>query len=137
MSGLAHASWVFAALPTVVIEDAPAGYAARTDAICHGDLYARHLLVDDAGDLAGVIDWGDCHRGDPAVDLSAVYALLPPAGRAAFFSHYPPPDEPTRSVMRLRALGHTLSLIAFAGQLDEPDLLRESLVALGHVMAED
>ena len=37
----------------------------------HGDLYSRHLLVDDAGRPCGVIDWGDCHVGDPAVDLMA------------------------------------------------------------------
>lgn len=36
----------------------------------HGDLYACHLLIDDSRDLAGVIDWGDVHLGDPALDLS-------------------------------------------------------------------
>ena len=39
--------------------------------VCHGgDLHLRHLLVSDAGDLAGVIDWIDGHcRGDAAIDL--------------------------------------------------------------------
>src|SRR6185312_7782074 len=37
--------------------------------VCHGDLHLRHLLVSDAGDLAGVIDWIDVCRGDAAIDL--------------------------------------------------------------------
>ena len=42
----------------------------------HGDLHPRNLVV--RGDrLAGLIDWGDLHGGDRAVDLSSVWMLLP------------------------------------------------------------
>jgi aminoglycoside phosphotransferase (APT) family kinase protein len=41
--------------------------------LVHGDLHVRHLLVNDAGGAAGVIDWGDvCIRGGGRRLLSAV-----------------------------------------------------------------
>jgi aminoglycoside phosphotransferase (APT) family kinase protein len=43
----------------------------------HGDLHPANLVVRD-GRLSGLIDWGDLHAGDRAVDLSAVWMLLPP-----------------------------------------------------------
>ena len=54
----------------------------------------RHLLVDAAGALTGVIDWGDVCRGDPSIDLnmylSLLWSLLRPAGRADFVAEYGP-----------------------------------------------
>src|SRR5207342_2307898 len=47
--------------------------------VVHGDLYARHVLVDDDAAACGVIDWGDIHLGDPAVDLALAHGFLPPA----------------------------------------------------------
>jgi aminoglycoside phosphotransferase (APT) family kinase protein len=43
----------------------------------HGDLHPRNLVVHERR-LAGLIDWGDLHAGDRAVDLSSVWMLLPP-----------------------------------------------------------
>jgi aminoglycoside phosphotransferase (APT) family kinase protein len=42
----------------------------------HGDLHPRNLVLRD-GRLAGVLDWGDLHGGDPAVDLAGVWMVLP------------------------------------------------------------
>ena len=42
----------------------------------HGDLHPRNVVVR-GGRVAGLVDWGDLHGGDPAVDLSAVWMLLP------------------------------------------------------------
>ena len=39
----------------------------------HGDLYVRHLLVDEGRALSGVIDWGDVHAGETADDLSIAF----------------------------------------------------------------
>jgi aminoglycoside phosphotransferase (APT) family kinase protein len=44
----------------------------------HGDLHPRNLVVRDRR-LVGLIDWGDVHGGDPAVDLASVWMLLPVA----------------------------------------------------------
>ncbi|MFN3744626.1 MAG: macrolide 2'-phosphotransferase [Hyphomicrobiaceae bacterium] len=35
----------------------------------HGDLYAGHVMVDEAGRATGIIDWTEARVGDPAVDL--------------------------------------------------------------------
>ena len=42
----------------------------------HGDLHPRNLVVRHCR-LAGLIDWGDLHAGDRAVDLASVWMLLP------------------------------------------------------------
>ena len=42
----------------------------------HGDLHPRNLVVRGRR-LAGLIDWGDLHGGDRAVDLAGVWMLLP------------------------------------------------------------
>jgi len=70
--------------------------------LVHGDLHFRHLLVDDAGAAAGVIDFGDVCRADPAVDLPLYWCLLPPAGREDFLAAYGPVSEP--QLVRARVL---------------------------------
>ena len=47
----------------------------------HGDLYARHLLVGDDRALCGIIDWGDLHCGDPALDPLDRFQLPAANGR--------------------------------------------------------
>ena len=54
----------------------------------HGDLHARNVITKD-GVLAGVIDWGDMCRGDPAMDLDSLWMVLPDAAaRAAALAAY-------------------------------------------------
>lgn len=79
----------------------------------HGDLYARHLLVDAAGALSGVIDWGDVHRGDPALDLSIAFAILPPSAREGFFAAYGDIDRATEDRARFRAIFSGLVLVDY------------------------
>lgn len=42
----------------------------------HGDLHEGNLLVRD-GRLAAVIDWGCAGRGDPAIELNAMWGYVP------------------------------------------------------------
>ncbi len=42
----------------------------------HGDLHEGNLVVHE-GRLAAVIDWGAVGRGDPAVELNAMWGYLP------------------------------------------------------------
>lgn len=44
----------------------------------HNDLGAEHILVDDAGELTGVIDWTDAALTDPARDIGSIYRDLGP-----------------------------------------------------------
>ncbi|HLM94136.1 MAG TPA: phosphotransferase [Gaiellaceae bacterium] len=73
-------------------------------AIVHGDFHLRHLLVDDTGGPAAVIDWIDLSRNDPGVDLVLYWCLLPPEGRTEFRAAYGDPTE--AQLVR----GRTLSL---------------------------
>ncbi len=48
---------------------------AVSPCLMHGDLYARHLLLDESFQLSRVIDWGDLHAGDGAVDLAVAWLV--------------------------------------------------------------
>ncbi|MBH5336714.1 aminoglycoside phosphotransferase family protein [Streptomyces pactum] len=50
----------------------------------HADLMPGNLLVDAAGRLTSVIDFGCMGRGDPACDLFPAWNLLPADGREVF-----------------------------------------------------
>jgi aminoglycoside phosphotransferase (APT) family kinase protein len=104
--------------------------------LVHGDLYVRHLLVDGARRVAGVIDWGDVHAGDPGADLTIAYSFLPPRARDAFFRAYGPADERTRRVARLRAAFHAPALVWFADSVNDPVLLREARTSMRWVLEE-
>jgi aminoglycoside phosphotransferase (APT) family kinase protein len=67
-----------------IIENAQNCTPSVNKCIVHGDFYIRHLLVDDQKHLAGVIDWGDMHLGDPAADLSIMYSFLPEHAHETF-----------------------------------------------------
>jgi aminoglycoside phosphotransferase (APT) family kinase protein len=97
--------------------------------VVHGDLYARALLVD-GGDLAGVIDWGDLHLGDPALDLAVAHTFLGPAAHTAFRVAYGSIDPETWQLARLRAVFHTAALLSYAVDQRDADLEREARTAL-------
>ena len=50
----------------------------------HGDIAAGNLLLDGAGRLCAVIDFGGCAVGDPACDLAIAWTLFSGESRAAF-----------------------------------------------------
>ncbi|ATB28934.1 phosphotransferase [Melittangium boletus] len=79
----------------------------------HGDLYARHLLVDETHTLTGVLDWGDIHLGDPAVDLMIVFSFLPPEARGVFREAYGSIDDATWDRARFRALLYGVTLLLY------------------------
>ena len=102
------------------------GWTPRTDTLVHGDLYVRHLLVGADRKLSGVIDWGDLHRGDPAIDLSIAFIVLPEDMHAAFRATYGPISDDTWTVARLRALWHTATVRLYAQEIGDTDLLHET-----------
>jgi aminoglycoside phosphotransferase (APT) family kinase protein len=103
--------------------------------LSHGDLYALHLLVDDAGAPSGVIDWGDVHVGDPAIDLGLGYGLFSGAARAAFFEAYGPVGAATRARARERALFHAVALALYGRDVGHAPAEREGLLALHRLLA--
>ena len=120
-----------------ILDAAPGDFTPRSDVLVHGDLYARHLLVDDDGRLSGVIDWGDIHLGDPAVDLAIAHSFLPPTAHAPFRRAYGPVDADTWQVARLRALWHSLTVLLYGDEVGDADLVREGQAALGYLSQDE
>lgn len=100
----------------------------------HGDLYARHLLVDDHARLCGIIDWGDVHRGDPALDLSIAFTFVPPHARPAFMAAYGAMDPATRARARFHALHYGVALTYYGLDVDDRALVSAGLQALSHAV---
>jgi len=109
------------------IEDEPLG---GPRCVVHGDLYARHLLLDTSRRLSGVIDWGDLHYGSAAVDLMAVHQLIPPRHHDAFLEIYGPVDERTWRFARARALHHARTVEEYTKVIDDAALRNSARIAL-------
>jgi aminoglycoside phosphotransferase (APT) family kinase protein len=110
--------------------------AAESLRVCHGDMHLRHLLVDDDGELAGVIDWIDICRGDPAIDLPLYWGYLPPAGRVAFHQAYGEVDE--AGLLRSRVLAVFLwgTMVEYGHDVGPAWLMREALSGLDRAVAD-
>jgi aminoglycoside phosphotransferase (APT) family kinase protein len=52
----------------------------------HGDLHPANILLDGAGHLRAVLDFGDLTGGDPATDLAVAWLAFGAADRAAFLA---------------------------------------------------
>jgi aminoglycoside phosphotransferase (APT) family kinase protein len=104
-------------------------------AVVHGDFYSRHILVDDEGRMAGVIDFGDLHLDHPAVDLSVAWTVLPPRARPEFFAIYGEVDERTRAAARLRGLTSGLAQEAYGRDVGDVRIEREGIRTLHSLIA--
>lgn len=122
------------AAPWSSLVDAPTPAPSGEVRLLHGDLYARHVLVDDAKELAGVIDWGDVHAGDPAVDVAVAFGLLPARARDRFLDAYGAVDEVTWTRARQRALLHLIPGALYASEVGDTPLLRAIRRALDRVL---
>lgn len=99
----------------------------------HGDLYSRHLILDEHNRLTGVIDWGDVHQGNVAVDLSIVHMMIPSRFHARFLDIYGEVDERTWRFARHRARHHAGFCLEYATKKSDQDLLRAAQTALRYV----
>jgi aminoglycoside phosphotransferase (APT) family kinase protein len=100
--------------------------------LVHGDLYARHLLIEN-GKLRGMIDWGDMHIGDPAVDLVIAHSFLPPEAHASFREAYGPMDRPTWLRAQLWAIYHCVTLCWYGSGAQVPELVRVGGIGLDFI----
>jgi aminoglycoside phosphotransferase (APT) family kinase protein len=91
--------------------------------LTHGDLYARHILVDEEIRPTAIIDWGDVHFGDPAIDLTVAYNVIPPALRDEFFRAYGTADESARRLARYRAIYHSAMVAQYGHRIHDADLV--------------
>lgn len=101
--------------------------------LVHGDFYVRHILLNESHELSAVIDWGDVHVGNPAIDLSILYSFVPIEAHDDFIATYGPIAENTLRLAHFRALNHTSVLILFAHDTNDSDLIRECQTSLRNV----
>jgi aminoglycoside phosphotransferase (APT) family kinase protein len=80
--------------------------------------------------LCGVIDWGDIHAGDPALDLAISDLVFDDEDHAAFDAAYGPIDKRTRARARWRAIYHAALTADYAHRTGNAALLAVSLDAL-------
>lgn len=120
-----------------IFAETPRDVTPPVPCLVHGDLYARHLLVDDAAELSGVIDWGDMHLGHPALDLAAAVAVLPPRAHRAFRDAYGPVDAMTWRLARFRALFSSVAIFDYGLQIGDAALADEGRVGVAHVLGAD
>jgi aminoglycoside phosphotransferase (APT) family kinase protein len=129
----------FAALAAEGLWHAPPSALAILDAaehlpppeptvVCHGDLHLRHLLVDEGGAAACVIDWGDLCRGDRSVDMCLVWCLLP--NRDDFLAAYGPVTDDQLLRARVLALYLCAVLALYANHEGMHALEAEALAGL-------
>jgi aminoglycoside phosphotransferase (APT) family kinase protein len=99
--------------------------------VLHGDLHARHVIVDERGSVAGVIDWGDVCVGDPAIDLSIAYGAFAGPARAALLEAYGRRvDGLTEMRARVLATSLAAALLDYAMDLDLEWLRDDSVRSL-------
>lgn len=98
--------------------------------LTHGDLYARHVLVDKHLRPTAIIDWGDVHFGEPAIDLTIVFSVIPPGARVHFFEAYGGVDEAALRLARYRAIYHSAMVAHYGQRIGDGDLTHAGLRGL-------
>lgn len=109
--------------------------SARTVPV-HGDLGERHVLLDDVHRVSGVIDWGNVHAGDPALDLSILYHFFPAAARGEFLRVYGDIDARTVRAARLRGAFAVISSTIYAHSIGDDEFVPRGLTAMKRVLED-
>ena len=81
----------------------------------HGDCHLDNILLDEQNTLSGIVDWGDMHKGDPALDLFVVF-FLHPTEEETFWSAYGRVDQNCYHRAKHRAMLYTLILLEYGIQ---------------------
>lgn len=102
----------------------------------HGDLHFKNMLVDEKGEISGIIDWGDIHIGHPACDLNIVYSFLPSDARSKFFEVYGEVDEETQVLARLMAIYIPILIMMQAINFNDMRVIDEAKANIKRALAD-
>ncbi|SFB08244.1 MULTISPECIES: phosphotransferase [unclassified Bacillus (in: firmicutes)] len=92
--------------------------------LVHGDLHIRNLLLNSQNEVSGIIDWGDTHIGNPAVDLSIAYSFIPNSGRGLFFEKYGQVKGETKKLARFKAIYTAVLLLVYGHDLQDGEIVK-------------
>ena len=116
----------------VLADGESAGPPPAETVLSHGDLYSRHVLVDENGQASAVIDWGDLCAAPRSVDLSIAFSAFHGESREAFFGEYGSIDADTELRARVMAIFSTASVAAYAREVGQPELMDHALAGILH-----
>ncbi len=100
----------------------------------HGDLYAKHILVDSTGMPYGLIDWGDSHIGHPAIDLSVGAMLFEEEALQTFLEAYGSSSPAIFDIALFRALSHAVVAYAYFCEIKEYPTMLWTEAAIQNVL---
>lgn len=98
------------------------------DTLVHGDLGPEHVLGRD-GVLTGVIDFGDLHVGDAAIDLAWALHSTPPEFADALASVYGVTDELRERALIWHQLGPWHEVL-YGNDIGDPQVAAEGLAGV-------
>ncbi len=116
-----------------ILNRPPTHYQNLGNCLVHGDLYSRHLLFNAERNLCGVIDWGDVHYGDVAVDLAVAHLVLPPQLHSDFLMAYGEVKTPVWQLARLRAIWHSSLVAAYGTEIRDENLIESARTAFDFI----
>lgn len=99
-------------------------------ALVHGDLHMRHVIVDEAYQMKGIIDWGDAHIGHQGCDFYPYWSLLDHKSREVFLSQYGQVDDATMLSGRVVAIYINAILAISADDFELPGLKKAAIQGL-------
>lgn len=103
--------------------------------ILHGDLYCRHVIVDEKLQPAGLIDFGDIFVGDPGIDLS-VGMIFSEKAFDEFLAHYGDVDSSRLQLLLFHAFAHAMSFLPYAFEQKKVNLQKWAAFELKRAMYE-
>lgn len=116
-------------ITAVLDAGATLGPVTGAPVLSHGDLYSRHILVEQ-GLASGIIDWGDLCLAVPAVDLAVAWSAFSGHARSAFFDAYGSVDDETVLRAKTMAVFSAASIVHYAYDTGDEVLLAEALTGL-------
>lgn len=117
---------------SVLSDGESAGPPPTETVLSHGDLYSRHVLVDEDGQASGVIDWGDLCAAPRSVDLSIAFSAFHGESREALVGEYGSIDADTELRARVMAIFSAASVAAYARDVGQPVLMAHALAGVLH-----
>ena len=86
---------------------------------------------------AGIIDWGDLHFGDRALDIAIAHLMLPQRAHSIFRAAYGGVDERTWQAARYRALYHAILEAEYGVREHDEGMRAIGAAALGLALLSD
>lgn len=103
--------------------------------ILHGDLYCRHVIVNEKLLPVGLIDFGDIFVGDPGIDLS-VGMIFSESAFQIFLNEYGDVDSTRLQLLLFHAFAHAMSFLPYAFEQQKDNLKRWAVFELSRSIAE-